>query len=145
MIVDTGMLPGLAGQVTMVDGGFDPIHHGHVAYLRAAAALGLPVLCNVAPDHWVARKHPVLLAQAHRGVVLDAMRDVTYVHLASGTTAEVLQALRPAIYAKGDDWSGRLPEEEQRLCLDLGIDVRFLPTVVDSSTELLARFAQGTG
>ena len=103
MIVATEDLEAYRGRVTMVDGGFDPLHPGHVAYFEAAAALGRPVLCNVAPDDWVARKHPPLLPQADRATLVDAIRYVDYVHLASGTTASVLRALVPAAYAKGDE------------------------------------------
>ena len=34
----------------MVDGGFDPLHEGHIAYFAAAAELGVPVLCNLASE-----------------------------------------------------------------------------------------------
>ena len=140
MIVATADLPALAGTVTMVDGGFDPLHPGHIAYFRAAAELGSPVLCNVAPDAWVARKHAPLLDQQERGVVLDAIRWLDYVHLAATSTAAVLRELRPRYYAKGDDWRGRLPEEETQLCAELGIEVAFLDTVLASSTAILERF-----
>ena len=36
MIVATRELSGHRGRVTMVDGGFDPLHPGHVAYFEAA-------------------------------------------------------------------------------------------------------------
>lgn len=143
MIVGSAQFAELAGHVTMVDGGFDPIHPGHLAYFRAAAELGFPVLCNVAPDSWVARKHPVLLTQAERGAVLDAMRDIAYVHLAPGATLDVLRELRPAVYAKGVDWIGRLPAAEAAACTELGIEVAYLDTVLASSTALLARSRGG--
>lgn len=140
MIVRTDQLSSLAGAVTMVDGGFDPLHPGHIAYFRAAADLGLPVLCNVASDEWVARKHAPLLTQAERGVVLDGIRWLDYVHLSATTTAEVLRALRPRSYAKGEDWRDRLPDEETRVCAEHGIEVVFLDTVSDSSTAILERY-----
>lgn len=142
MIVSASDLPSYRGQVTMVDGGFDPIHHGHVAYLEAAARLGLPVLCNVSGDEWVAGKHPPLLAQAERGAVLDAIRFVSYTHLSSMPTVEVLQMLEPRYYAKGSDWRGRLPAEELQVCAERGIEVVYLDTVVDSSTAILERYAR---
>jgi bifunctional ADP-heptose synthase (sugar kinase/adenylyltransferase) len=140
VIVRTDQLSSLAGTVTMVDGGFDPLHPGHIAYFKAAADLGLPVLCNVASDEWVARKHAPLLTQAERGVVLDAIRWLDYVHLSATTTAEVLRALGPRSYAKGEDWRDRLPDEETRVCAELGIEVVFLDTVSDSSTAILERY-----
>ena len=126
----------------MVDGGFDPLHHGHVAYFEAAAALGLPVLCNVTRDEWVAAKHPLVLAQAERGAVVDAIRFVAFTHLSQVSTAEVLRLLEPRFYAKGADWRGRLPEEELAICAERRIEVVYLDTVVDSSTAILERYAR---
>lgn len=140
MIVTTEELGGLRGQVAMVDGGFDPIHPGHIAYIAGAAALGAPVLCNVSGDHWVARKHPPLLAEDERVKVIDALRDVSYTHLSRSTTAEVLQVLAPRYYVKGADWRDRLPSEELAVCASRGIEVIYLDTVLDSSTRLLERY-----
>jgi bifunctional ADP-heptose synthase (sugar kinase/adenylyltransferase) len=141
VIVATDDLPRYRGEVTMVDGGFDPIHHGHVAYFEAAAGLGLPVLCNVSGDDWVAAKHPPLLDQAERGAVVDAFRCVAYTHLSRIATAGVLELLAPRYYAKGADWKGRLPKEELAICARVGTEVVYLDTVVDSSTAILERYA----
>jgi D-beta-D-heptose 7-phosphate kinase / D-beta-D-heptose 1-phosphate adenosyltransferase len=141
MIVATVDLPQYGGLVTMADGGFDPLHHGHVAYLQAAAGLGLPVLCNVSSDEYVARKHRPVLAQEARGAILDALRFVDYVHLSQIETVAVLRLLRPRRYAKGADWRGRLPEEETAACAELGIEVVYLDTVLDSSSAILERYA----
>ena len=140
MIVSTADLVNYRGQVTMVDGGFDPLHHGHVAYLEAAAGLGLPVLCNVSSDEYVARKHQPFLDQAERGAILDAIRFVDYTHLSQIATEGVLRLLQPRNYAKGADWRGRLPEEELAVCGDSGIEVVYLDTVLDSSTAILERY-----
>jgi D-beta-D-heptose 7-phosphate kinase/D-beta-D-heptose 1-phosphate adenosyltransferase len=142
VIVPTERLHELRGAVAMVDGGFDPLHAGHVAYFREASLLGLPVLCNVAPDEWVARKHPPLLAQAERAAVIDALRDVAYTHLAPGSTREVLELLAPRYYVKGGDWRGRLPAEELEACAHAGIEVVLLDTVTNSSTALLERWRE---
>lgn len=144
MIVATEELAAYRGAVTMVDGGFDPLHPGHVAYFAAAAELGLPVLCNVAPDEWVARKHPPLLMQSERATLVDAIRFVDYTHVAQGATVEVLRLLAPRYYAKGDDWQGRLPADELAACAELGTEVVYLDTVRDSSTAVLQRFRRRT-
>jgi D-beta-D-heptose 7-phosphate kinase/D-beta-D-heptose 1-phosphate adenosyltransferase len=141
VIVATEVLAGYRGRVTMVDGAFDPIHPGHIAYFEAAAELGLPVLCNVSPDSYVARKHPPLLVHTERAAVLDALRSIDYTHLAPGSTNDVLQALQPRYYAKGADWRGRLPEEEVDTCAAHGIEIVYLDTVLSSSTALLDRYA----
>jgi cytidyltransferase-like protein len=139
VIVPTEELGGLAGRVAMVSGGFDPLHPGHIAYFRAASELGLPLLCNVSTDEWVARKHPPLLTQAERLQVIDAIRFVSYTHAERTTTEDVLVRLRPRYFAKGADWKGRLPETEVAVCEEHGIQIVFLDTVIDSSTDVLRR------
>lgn len=140
MIVSREQLPAFRGQVTMVDGGFDPLHAGHIAYFKAAARLGPPVLANVAPDAWVERKHRPLLPQADRIAIIDALRDIALVHPSDGTTEDVLDVLAPRFYVKGEDWRYRLPAEQVEICARNGTEIVFLDTVLASSTALLARY-----
>jgi bifunctional ADP-heptose synthase (sugar kinase/adenylyltransferase) len=142
MIVTAAELADLAGRVVMVDGGFDPLHAGHVAYFQAAAALGLPVLCNISPDEWILRKHPVLLERSQRANVIDEFRSIAYTHLANESTRDVLAAARPKLYAKGADWRDRLPAEELALCAEAGIEIVYLDTAIDSSSRIVERFKQ---
>jgi cytidyltransferase-like protein len=145
MIVPTTELGGLAGTVTMVSGGFDPLHPGHLAYFRAAADLGAPLLVNVSHDDWVGRKHVPLLTQGERIQLIDALELVDYVHAEQGPTSEVLALLRPRYFAKGADWEGRLPADELEVCRAHGVEIVFLDTVVDSSTDVLRRFKERGG
>jgi hypothetical protein len=62
--------------------------------------------------------------------------------LASTTTAQVLRILRPRYYVKGEDWRGRLPEDELEACADNEIEVVYLDTVLSSSTSLLERYQE---
>jgi D-beta-D-heptose 7-phosphate kinase/D-beta-D-heptose 1-phosphate adenosyltransferase len=142
VIVPTSDLARLAGQVAMVSGGFDPLHAGHIGYFRAAAALGVPVLCNVSPDSWVERKHAPLLTQEERVQVIDAIRFVDYTHAAAASVPEVLGLLRPRYFAKGADWRGRLPDDEVAACAEHGVEIVFLDTVTDSSTDVLRRYLE---
>jgi cytidyltransferase-like protein len=137
MIVTTEQLPEHAGEVAMVDGGFDPLHAGHVEYFRAARELGVPVLCNVSSDAYVSRKHVPLLPDSERIKVIDAIRHIDLVHLSRTTTNEILGRLRPRYYVKGGDWAGRLPPDEVATCERFGIEIVFLDTVIDSSTRIL--------
>jgi len=137
VIVAFDDLPTYRGRVAMVDGAFDPLHAGHVAYFRAAAALGHPLLCNLASDRYVSTKHRPLLPESQRVIVLDALRDISYVHLNTHDTASVLRRLRPLAYIKGSDWTGRLPRQQVDICDSLGIRIVFLDTVSESSTRLL--------
>lgn len=145
MIISTSELSSLAGQVTMVDGSFDPLHEGHVAYFKAASKLGIPVLCNIAADAWTSSKHPVLLSQSQRAQVIDAVRYVDYVHLSNTTTLDVLTLLKPKIYAKGKDWleRGGIPVAERLACEKNHIEVQYLDTVLNSSSQLLRQWNLG--
>ena len=140
MIVVGSDLPGLAGRVTMVSGGFDPLHPGHIAYFRAAAEVGLPLLCNVSSDDWVGRKHPPLLLREERLELIDAIRFVDYTHAEETSTEDVLGLLRPRYFAKGADWRDRLPANELAVCERLGVEIVFLDTALDSSTDVLRRY-----
>lgn len=126
----------------MVDGGFDPLHAGHVRYFEEAAKLGVPVLCNLTGDAYVSRKHRVLLPQDERARVIDALKPIAFVHISEGSTASVLKALQPQYYVKGKDWEGRLPAEEVAVCQEHGIEIVYLDTVTDSSTRRVRDFLQ---
>ncbi len=143
MILTTDQLHDFAGQLAMVDGSFDPIHEGHIAYFASAADFGLPVLCNVAPDEWTESKHVVLLSQSRRGIVLDSIRYISFVHLSSISTRDVLELLRPRMYIKGSDWLARggVPEGERLLCQSLGIEIKYLDTVLNSSSQILSEWS----
>jgi cytidyltransferase-like protein len=137
VIIATADLPTLQRRVAMVDGGFDPIHTGHIEYFRVAAELGLPVLCNVVGDEYVATKHRPLLCDSDRVHVLDAIRYISYTHLSAVATSGVLEKLQPRFYVKGEDWRNRLPAKEQEICGRLGIEIVYTDTVIESSSRLL--------
>jgi cytidyltransferase-like protein len=137
VIIAFGDLPRHRGAVAMVDGAFDPLHAGHIEYFRQAAALGAPVLCNVAPDTYVRTKHAPLLPGPERAAIIDAIRYIDFTHLSDTDTETVLRQLRPRYYVKGKDWEGRLPDEQLAICRDHGIGVVYLDTVRDSSSRIL--------
>ena len=143
MLLTTDQLPQYRQQLAMVDGSFDPIHDGHIGYFKAASDLGVPLLCNVAPDSWTVTKHPVFLEQEQRGIVLDAIRYISFVHLANIATVEVLRLLQPKFYIKGNDWvtRGGVPGAEATVCAEFGIEVVYLPTVTNSSSKILKAWA----
>lgn len=125
----------------MVDGAFDPLHKGHIEYFRAAAAaVDVPLLCNVASDRYVSSKHPPLLPEDHRAAIVDAMRHISYTHINQYDTETILRELRPRYYIKGKDWEGRLPADQLRICAEHDIGIVYLDTVIDSSTRILEQF-----
>jgi cytidyltransferase-like protein len=146
MILTFDQLKDHRGQVAMVDGAFDPLHHGHIAYFKAAHELGVPVLCNVASDRYVRTKHRPLLTETQRATVIDAIRYIDYVYIYEIDTETVLRQLRPRYYVKGSDWRDRgLPPEQMTICREHGIEIVYLDTVLDSSSRLLQQFALQQG
>ena len=141
MILEFHQLRDYRQQVAMVDGAFDPLHRGHIEYFRAAAAaVSVPLLCNVASDKYVSTKHPPLLPEDQRAAIVDAIRYISYTHVNSFDTETILLELRPKYYVKGKDWEGRLPAAQVRICAEQGIGIVYLDTVLDSSTRILEQF-----
>ena len=144
MILTAEMLEQHRGAAwAMVDGGFDPLHIGHLRYFEEAKKLGLPVFCNVQADAYLEqRKHrPALLPESQRAYLIDSLKTIDYVHLCQTTTADVLKRLAPRYYVKGGDWKDRgLPAEEVQVCRENGTEIIFLDTILDSSTNLSKRY-----
>ena len=79
--------------------------------------------------------------------MIDAIKFVDFVHVSAGSTASVLAELRPLVYVKGSDWKARggVPKEELEICKAHGIQVVYLETVFNSSTEILKKFSSESG
>lgn len=133
-------LPLYAGSV-LVDGSFDPLHGGHLAYLTAARSHG-PLVCTVASDAQIREKgRPVLLPGDQRVDVLAGLEVVHAAYLKDRPTEQVIEQLRPAAYVKGADWKGQIPYEQQVVCERLGIPIHFTDTPQESSTARLRAWA----
>jgi hypothetical protein len=51
----------------------------------------------------------------------------------------VLEKVRPMAYVKGNDWLARggVPQEEVDVCQRLGVEIRYVDTVLNSSSRLI--------
>ncbi|CAM5577240.1 D-glycero-beta-D-manno-heptose 1-phosphate adenylyltransferase OS=Streptomyces fumanus OX=67302 GN=hldE PE=4 SV=1 [Streptomyces fumanus] len=135
------------GTVVAAGGCFDLLHAGHVGLLQAARRLGDCLVVCVNSDASVRRRkgegRPVN-PLADRVRVLRALACVDAVAVFDEDTPERLLAdLRPDVWVKGGDYAGAdLPEAA--LLEEWGGQAVLLPYLDGrSSTELLARAAQG--
>ena len=112
-----------------VSGGFDPIHKGHVRYIRAAMALGQVVVILTRDDQLIAKKGKVFMGYDERKEIIEAIiwgsgKVVPNVD-STITSTDSIRKYKPDIFAKGGDtWDiDNLPEAE--VCKELGIEVVF--------------------
>jgi rfaE bifunctional protein nucleotidyltransferase chain/domain len=96
-------------RVVLANGCFDLLHVGHVRYLEDARALGDLLIVGVNGDDAVRRlKGPgrPLMPAVERAEMLAALRAVDHVVVFEDDTADRLVALlRPAVHAKGTDYT----------------------------------------
>lgn len=130
--------------VVLTNGLFDLLHVGHLRYLRAARSEGDLLVVGVNDDASARAQgkgeNRPLVSQAERAELVAALDPVDYVVLFGEATADaLLEAVRPAVYAKGSDYDERtLPEAAT--ARRVGARLAFVPLVPGrSTTELLRR------
>ena len=123
-------------KIVLVSGGFDPIHSGHIAYFKAARALGDMLVVGVNSDAWLARKKGRSFMPVHERVaIVENLTAVDGVILFNDDDDSAIEAIKnirmlypdaDIIFANGGDRTDKnIPEM----------------TVVDSRLE----FAFGVG
>lgn len=114
--------------VVAVSGGFDPVHIGHIRYLKEAKKLGDKLLVILNTDDFLIRKKgKPFMVFAERKEILEAIRWVDEVVPSVDNDQTVCQSLRyyqPDIFAKGGDRTiSNIPEKDT--CTELGIKMVF--------------------
>lgn len=119
-------------KLVATNGCFDLLHVGHVRYLQAARALGARLVVGVNGDASVralkGEARP-LNSEHDRAEVLAALSCVDYVTIFPEVRAtDFLARARPAIYAKGGDYTPEsLNAEERRVLAEIGCEIRIIP------------------
>ena len=122
--------------VVLACGVFDLFHYGHLLHLQAARKLGDVLIVTVTADEAVNKGPGRPLFKVHQRMaiiralaIVDDVRPHTHIE-------EAIAQIRPAIYTKGREYEGRLPE--QKLVESYGGRVVFTDDEVYSSTQLIA-------
>jgi len=129
----------LAGKTTVLTNGcFDILHVGHVRYLQDARRLGDSLVVAINSDRSVrALKGPgrPILNEKERAALVSALRCVDHVLVFDEPdVTHVLDTLRPAIHAKGTDYTeATVPEREKVLAY--GGQVKITGDPKDHSTR----------
>ena len=122
--------------MSLCSGCFDGLHAGHVAYLRAAYALGRgreELVVVVADDEYIRRvkeREPVW-SLYDRMRVIEELRCVSAVciHGPQGV-ADIVHQLKPRLFVKGKDWA-ITSSWLQRFCASVGCEL----VIVDSGIQ----------
>ena len=124
--------------VVLANGCFDILHVGHVRYLEDARKLGDALVVAINSDRSVRELkgsgRPILSGE-ERVALVSALRCVDHVVVFDEPdVSRVLEVLRPAIHAKGTDYTeDTVPEREK--VLSYGGKVRIAGDAKDHSTK----------
>ena len=137
-------------KISVVSGGFDPIHSGHIAYIRDAKKFGEKLIVCLNSDNWlINKKGKAFLPFSERKAILEAFSDVDMVFEfddEDGSCINGLIALKQKFpqdqitFCNGGD---RNKENIPELSLD-GIDFEFQVGGDDkrnSSSKILQKWA----
>ena len=130
-------------RIVFTNGVFDLLHVGHARYLAEARALGDALIVAVNTDSSVrGLKGPLrpIVPEEERMEMLAALTAVDYVTpFSTPTPVPLLEAVRPALYVKGGDYTAEnLPEAP--VVRGYGGHVQILSLVAGrSSTDIIGR------
>jgi rfaE bifunctional protein nucleotidyltransferase chain/domain len=130
-------------RVVFTNGGFEVLHVGHVRSLRDARSRGDRLLVAVNSDASVRRNkgpgRPVTPAE-ERAEVLCALECVDWVTVFDEPTVDgLLRAVRPAIHAKGTDYTPETVPERETV-REIGATIAIVGDPKDHATsDLLER------
>jgi len=146
-------------KVVMVSGGFDPLHIGHIRYMKEAKKLGDKLIVVINNDNWLrAKKGKEFMPENDRKEILEAFHFVDEVFISNHkknmdynnpnqkSVCEEIKIIKPHIFANGGDrHPDGDPVPEVALCEELGIELIYnvgKGGKVRSSSDLLKEYSK---
>jgi cytidyltransferase-like protein len=81
--------------IVLITGGFDPLHSGHIAYIRAAKKLGNILVVGVNSDDWLRRKKgQEFMPSSERIDIIQNLKSVDHCILFDDTENHAIEAIR---------------------------------------------------
>ena len=138
-------------RIVWTNGCYDIMHVGHILYLEKAKALGDLLVVGLNSDASVRKyKGPLrpIVSEDQRAKLLTSLTCVDYVIIFDDPSPiELIDALRPHIYAKGGDYTiNTINQQERRLVESYGGEIALLPGVEGmSTTQIIERILKAYG
>lgn len=136
--------------VVAVSGYFNPLHVGHVRYLKEAKKLGTKLIVIINSDKQSKLKGSFLfMSEKERAEIVSSLRFVDGVVLSidkDKTVCKTLELIKPDIFAKGGDRTlDNIPETEREVCQKFGIKIIFNVGggKIQSSSWLISKCVNG--
>lgn len=130
--------------IVAASGYFDPIHSGHINYLRAARKLGDKLIVIVNNDYQAKlKKRHYFMPVSERKKVLEGIKGVDEVFVSidkDGSVRKSLAKVKPNVYAVGaDNYKNKIPEKE--VCDKLGIKIvdKLARTLIKQSSSTIIK------
>ncbi|WP_419784188.1 PfkB family carbohydrate kinase [Maridesulfovibrio sp.] len=135
-------------RIVLCHGVFDLLHIGHIRYFNQAKEHGDVLMVTLTPDHYVDKgpDRPAF-TEVLRAEALASLGETDYVAINEWPTAEeTLRAIRPHVYAKGDEFKdidndplGKIGKEAD-VVREIGAELVFTSDIVYSSSNLINRY-----
>lgn len=132
-------------RIVLCHGVFDLLHIGHIRYFNQAKEHGDVLVVTLTPDHYVDKgpDRPAF-TEILRAEALASLGETDYVAINEWPTAEeTLRAIRPHVYAKGDEFKdidndplGKIGKEAD-VVREIGAELVFTSDIVYSSSNLI--------
>lgn len=138
--------------IVMISGGFDPIHIGHIRYMKEAKKLGDKLVVALNNDNWLRKKKgKEFMGELERREIIEAISFVDKVVIScheendeDKSVCREIKKIKPDIFANGGDrFADNIPEFQ--LCKSMGIKMIFnvgRGGKIRSSSDLLKDYSK---